>query len=55
MQASYVEALTNFKLHEAFPDLDPGFHHFRVDPYDPSRVWFTSTCGALHPPEIVEK
>jgi len=43
-KASYVEALTNFKLHEAFPDLDPGFHHFRVDPYDPSRVWFTSTA-----------
>jgi len=37
----------------AFPDLNPRFHHFRADPLDAGRVWFTSqasgTDGAVRP------
>ena len=35
-------------LPQAFPDLDPGFHHFRLDPLEPGRVWFTSTATGTH-------
>ncbi|EOD21555.1 hypothetical protein EMIHUDRAFT_458321 [Emiliania huxleyi CCMP1516] len=29
----------------AFPDLNPRFHHFRADPLDAGRVWFTSQAS----------
>ena len=34
-----------FNLKEAFPDLNPRFHHFRLDPLDAGRVWFTSQAS----------
>ena len=34
-----------FDLKAAFPDLNPRFHHFRVDPLDAGRVWFTSVAS----------
>lgn len=42
---SYLEAVGGFKLTDAFPDLNPRFHHFRVDPLDAGRVWFTSVAS----------
>jgi len=36
---TFVKAFGNFKLKDAFPDLESGFTNFRVDPYDPYRVW----------------
>ena len=32
---------TSFSLPEAFPGFFPCYHNFWVDPYEPSRVWFT--------------
>ena len=34
-----------FDLKAAFPDLNPRFHHFRLDPLDAGRVWFTSVAS----------
>jgi len=41
----YLEAVGGFDLKAAFPDLNPRFHHFRVDPLDAGRVWFTSVAS----------
>mmetsp|Transcript_50049 Transcript_50049/g.82968 ORF Transcript_50049/g.82968 Transcript_50049/m.82968 type:complete len:234 (-) Transcript_50049:150-851(-) len=41
-KADYLETVGGFDIYEAFPDLSPNFHHFRVDPFEPGRVWFTS-------------
>merc|ERR1712187_407993 len=38
----YVKAVAGFKLQELFPDFNTEHHHFRVDPFEPSRVWFTA-------------
>lgn len=41
----YLEAVGGFDLKAAFPDLNPRFHHFRLDPLDAGRVWFTSVAS----------
>ena len=41
----YLEAVGGFDLNAAFPDLNPRFHHFRLDPLDAGRVWFTSVAS----------
>lgn len=41
----YLKAVGGFDIRAAFPDLNPNFHHFRVDPLDPGRVWFTSQAS----------
>lgn len=37
----------------SFPDATAGFHHFRVDPFDPARVWFTARASGTHTGEAV--
>ena len=44
---AYLKAVGGFKITEGFPDLNPRFHHFRVDPFD-GRVWFTSRAIGTH-------
>jgi len=41
----YLKAVGGFDLKAAFPDLNPRFHHFRADPLDAGRVWFTSQAS----------
>jgi len=41
----YLKAVGGFNLKAAFPDLNPRFHHFRADPLDAGRVWFTSQAS----------
>ncbi len=36
----FVKQISDFNLKAAFPDLDEGYSNFRVDPYDPYRIWF---------------
>ena len=38
----FVEAFKSFNINDAFPDLEEKtkYSNFRVDPYDPYRVWF---------------
>eukprot|EP00435_Cladocopium_sp_Y103_P037222 s1307_g9.t2 len=54
----FIKTLGQFDLKVAFPDQKVRWHDFRVDPYDPSRVWFTArsmgtNLGAI-PPLIAE-
>jgi hypothetical protein len=44
-KADYLKAVGGFDIKKAFPDLNPRFHHFRADPLDPGRVWFTSVAS----------
>lgn len=38
----FLKAVGGFHFADAFPDANAEFHHFRVDPFEPSRVWFTA-------------
>lgn len=38
---TFVKAFSSFNLRRAFPDINNEAYDFRVDPYDPARVWFT--------------
>jgi hypothetical protein len=38
----YLTAVGGFDFKSAFPDANPEFHDFRVDPFEPSRVWMTA-------------
>lgn len=38
---TFVKAFSSFNLRRAFPDIKNEAYDFRVDPYDPARVWFT--------------
>ncbi|KAJ1616304.1 hypothetical protein T492DRAFT_1107531 [Pavlovales sp. CCMP2436] len=44
----YLAALRNFKIEDAFPDTNPQYHGFRVDPFEPNRVWFNIRVKATH-------
>lgn len=44
-RGSYLEAVGGFKIKDSFPDLNPRFHHFRADPLDAGRIWFTSVAS----------
>lgn len=38
----FIKAFSSFQIKEGLPDLDENYSNFRVDPYDPYRVWFDS-------------
>ncbi len=44
----YLKALRSFDLLSAFPDMNNNYHAFRVDPFEPSRVWFQTRATATH-------
>lgn len=37
----FKDSLKSFELKKGFPDIASNFHHFRVDPFEPNRVWFS--------------
>jgi len=37
----FMDSLKSFELKKGFPNLSPNYHHFRVDPFEPNRVWFS--------------
>lgn len=43
----YLAALESFKIEDAF-SVRPQWHAFRVDPFQPNRVWFVSRVVAVH-------
>ena len=43
------------QLEDAFPDLNPNYYGFRVDPFEPHRVWFTSRSTATHTGALMGK
>ena len=44
----FLGALGNFKLTEAFPDINENYHAFRADPFQPGRVWWNTRTTASH-------
>ena len=44
----YVKAVRSFKLKDAFPNMESHPYDWRVDPYEPQRVWFTIRSTAKH-------
>jgi hypothetical protein len=47
-KSEYLQAVGGFKIKDAFPDLEPRFMHFRADPLDAGRIWFTSQAGGTN-------
>jgi len=37
---SFIDAFSSFNIRDALPDLVENYSNFRVDPYDPYRVWY---------------
>jgi hypothetical protein len=51
----YIDALTNFDLLSAFPDMDNRFHNIRVDPFEHDRVWWSTRSVATHTGSLLGK
>jgi len=47
-KSEYLNALRNFDLLQAFPDMNNNYHGFYVDPFEPNRVWFRTRVFATH-------
>jgi predicted ester cyclase len=54
-KAPYLAALRSFDLLKAFPDMNNNYHAFRVDPFEPNRVWFQTRVTATHTGELMGK
>merc|ERR1719247_988244 len=37
----FIDSLKSFDLKTAFPDLSSNYHHWRVCPFEPNRVWYS--------------
>ena len=37
----FIDSLKGFDLKTAFPTLSSNYHHWRVDPFEPNRVWYS--------------
>jgi len=44
----FLSSLRSFDLLAAFPDMNNNYHAFRVDPFEPNRVWFQTRAVATH-------
>jgi hypothetical protein len=51
----YLAALRSFDLLTAFPDMNNNYHAFRVDPFEPNRVWFQTRAVATHTGKLMGK
>mmetsp|Transcript_67594 Transcript_67594/g.108890 ORF Transcript_67594/g.108890 Transcript_67594/m.108890 type:complete len:307 (-) Transcript_67594:110-1030(-) len=51
----YLQALGTFKILDAFPDSNPNYHFFRVDPFEPDRVWFQTRKTGTNTGEFMKK
>ena len=54
-KSEYLNALRNFKLLDAFPDMNNQFHFIRVDPLQTNRVWWHSRAKATHTGPLLGK
>ena len=48
----YLQAVRSFQLRSAFPNLDAHPYDWRVDKYEPNRVWFTTRVSATHAKDL---
>ncbi len=44
----YIKAVSSFNLDAAFPNMESHAYDFRVDKYEPNRVWFTIRNSGTH-------
>jgi len=44
----FIKAVAGFDLKVGIPDLNPQYYDFRVDPFEPNRVWYTSRTVGTH-------
>jgi hypothetical protein len=44
----FRSTMETLNLEEAFPGINPRYYHFRVDPFEPERVWFTTRPVGRH-------
>jgi len=44
----FLKAIGTFDVTTGFPDMQSNYYHFRVDPFEPDRVWFTSRPVGRH-------
>mmetsp|Transcript_21815 Transcript_21815/g.39139 ORF Transcript_21815/g.39139 Transcript_21815/m.39139 type:complete len:314 (-) Transcript_21815:11-952(-) len=51
----YLQALGTFKILDAFPDSNSNYHFFRVDPFEPDRVWFQTRKTGTNTGEFMGK
>jgi len=51
----YLSALRTFKIEDGFPDSNPNYHAFRVDPFEPDRVWFQTRKTGTNSAEFMGK
>jgi hypothetical protein len=47
-EQEYLKAVGSFQLKGAFPDLDSHPYDWRVDKFEPNRVWFTTRTTCTH-------
>ena len=52
-KAAYLSSLRQFNLLAAFPNMNNNYHFFRVDPFEPNRVWFQTRVTATHTGELL--
>ena len=45
---AFLKAINSFDITTGFPDLRSNYYHFRVDPFEPDRVWYTSRPVGTH-------
>ncbi|KAJ1400841.1 hypothetical protein B484DRAFT_458102 [Ochromonadaceae sp. CCMP2298] len=51
----YLGALKNFKIMDAFPDVENNYHFLRVDPFEPNRVWWHTRGVGQHTGPLMGK
>lgn len=51
----FIDEFNSYELRTAFPDLDENYSNFRVDPYDPYRVWYDVKATGTLTGEIMGK
>mmetsp|Transcript_12856 Transcript_12856/g.30125 ORF Transcript_12856/g.30125 Transcript_12856/m.30125 type:complete len:313 (-) Transcript_12856:72-1010(-) len=44
----FLDTVDSVDFFRVFPDATAQFHHFRVDPFEPDRVWFQTRGTGLH-------
>ena len=47
-KTEYLNTFFRLKIKETFPDLTSGAHDFRIDPFEPNRVWWTNAFQGTH-------
>ena len=47
-RAEFLKTVRGFTFKQGIPNLSPNAYDFRVDPYEPNRVWFTIRTTGTH-------